>query len=48
MSPRTNVRTLAALACISLAFFPTVTALSAAVLVLLLLPASKAWGPMPS
>lgn len=36
-----------ALACLSLAFFPTVSAASALVLVLLLLPASKAWGSTP-
>lgn len=36
------------LACLSLPFFPTVSALAGVVLLLLLLPASKAWGTTPS
>lgn len=36
------------LACLSLPFLPTVSALAAAVLLLLLLPASKSWGTTPS
>lgn len=35
------------LGCLSLIFFPTVTALSAIVLLLLSLPVSKAWGSTP-
>ena len=37
-----------AMACLSLPFFPAVSALSAATLLLLLLPASKAWGTASS
>ena len=37
-----------ALACLSLPLFPTVSALAALFLLLLLLPASKAWGTTPS
>jgi hypothetical protein len=36
------------LACLSLPFFPVVSALAAVVLLLLLLPASRAWGTTPS
>ena len=37
-----------AVVCLSLPFFPAVSALSAAILLLLLLPASKAWGTASS
>ncbi len=36
------------LACLSLAFFPAVGAMAASILLLLILPASKAWGTRPS
>ncbi len=36
------------IACLTMAFFPIGTALSVVVLLLLLLPASRAWGALPS